>query len=68
MNIFLCSHPGCVSNATISCLKDPFGKNDEYVSYCPKHAPGLLRGTQSAAPHCPTCKCSTNDAGDDHAG
>lgn len=64
MNILLCSHPGCMSNATLSCLKDPFGKSNEYVSYCPRHAPGLLGGTQPrAAPHCQTCTCSQADAG-----
>jgi hypothetical protein len=51
MNILLCSHPGCVSNASISCRKDPFGKSDEYVSYCPKHAPGMLRGIQVTGAH-----------------
>jgi hypothetical protein len=67
MNIIVCSHPGCLSNATMSCRKDPSGKTDEFVYYCAAHAPGLLRGTQAAPgfspiPHCRTCRCSEHDA------
>jgi hypothetical protein len=56
VNILLCSHPGCVSYASVSVRTDPFGKNDKYANFCPAHAPRGYVGTAQSF-YCPNCQC-----------
>lgn len=47
----------CGAAATVSVLRDPFGKADGYKSLCPKHAPRSYLGTVESF-YCPNCHCA----------